>query len=67
MQKGHIDMAVVHPDVTKLDQAYLREHKLAVGIIVAAFPCIGFSTAGKQLGFGNAQSNLFFEFVLFYL
>ena len=60
--------AANHPDIVQvgcikaLDTRALAELG-RVGILLAAPPCQGFSPAGKRLGFGHTQTQLYYEFV----
>lgn len=56
MAKGKLPKAPIHNDVVTLNGNTLRGK---VQLIAAGFPCVGFSTAGNQDGFENAQSSLY--------
>ena len=59
MRAGRIDRAPVHSDVRALTAKDVK----GVDIIVAGFPCTGFSNAGHRQGFKNSGSSLFYEVV----
>jgi DNA-cytosine methyltransferase len=49
-------------DIKLLDRSWLQRYtKKQPEMIVAGFPCIGFSSAGHRKGFKNEQSGLFYE------
>lgn len=49
-------------DVRLMGRAWLRRHgALRPNLLIAGFPCTGFSIAGLRDGFRNAESGLFFE------
>lgn len=56
MKKGNLPVARIHPDVATLAP---KTVKGAVDIIVAGFPCTGFSQMGGLAGFDNPGSVLF--------
>jgi hypothetical protein len=59
MRDGTMPRAPIHDDVRTLNgKAYGP-----VDIVVGGFPCVGFSHLGKQEGFREAQSSMFFEMV----
>lgn len=59
---GSLPAAPICEDVHALNKKWLRSRtRSQPNAIVAGFPCIGFSCAGKRRGFDNAQSGLFFE------
>ncbi len=63
MQHGLLPDAPVCHDISSMSKAWLHSHgvrRLPIAV-VAGFPCIGFSTAGRRQGFDNEQSSLFFE------
>jgi len=62
MQNKDLPNAPICDDIKILtrDWLYSKTSKKPQ-MIVAGFPCIGFSTAGKKQGFKNDQSALFFE------
>ena len=55
--------APVSPDVRKISKKWLKREvgNARVDMIVAGFPCTGFSTVGNQDAFENDQSGLFSE------
>ena len=55
MDRRALPEAPIHPDVRELDPAKARD----VDMIVAGWPCVGFSALGHRAGFENAQSGLF--------
>jgi DNA (cytosine-5)-methyltransferase 1 len=57
MDEGLIDKAPIHGDIRTLQLSETYD------LTVFGSPCIGFSQAGKRKGFGNEQSNLFFEVI----
>jgi len=60
IQSGDLPNAVMYDDVNFLSaEKHLCDKK--VDIIVAGFPCIGFSNLGKRKGLENEQSGLFFH------
>lgn len=60
--RGHLPRAPICADVRDLTPNWLRANAIASPqLIVAGFPCIGFSTAGKRQGFKHEQTNLFYE------
>lgn len=59
MRAGHVDRAPVHGDVRALGAKEMK----GVDMIVAGFPCTGFSVLGLREGFDNSGSSLFYEIV----
>lgn len=61
MEKQKIPNAPICPDIALLDKRWLKRHTKHkhIDILVAGFPCIGFSSVGSRKGFGNSQSSLF--------
>ena len=55
MQKERLPKAPIHADITDFVP------RRRVNYVVAGFPCIGFSAAGKREGFQQEQTALFFE------
>jgi len=56
---GKLHKAPIYQDIRAFP---ISEFKTAgVDMIVGGFPCVGFSNLGKQEGFQEAQSSLFFE------
>lgn len=56
MQQGRLPKAPIHPDISKLSPASIPGK---VDMIVAGFPCIGFSSSGKREGLDQPDSRLF--------
>ena len=56
MARKALPTAPIHPDVRKLDP---RAFRGKVDMIVAGWPCVGFSSSGLREGFANEQSGLF--------
>lgn len=63
MSDKSLPSAPICKDIRMLDKRWLRKHAPGSkpNAVVAGFPCIGFSCAGRQEGFANEQSALFFE------
>lgn len=62
MGKKLIPTAPVSEDVRSLNKAWLKSHSIQdVDIIVAGFPCVGFSPLGLREAFENDESSLFGE------
>lgn len=62
MSDGHLPAAEICPDVRQLNKGWMKTHGIPTfQIILAGFPCVGFSSAGKREGYMNAQTSLFFE------
>jgi site-specific DNA-cytosine methylase len=64
MKMGLIPKAPICPDVRKLDTKWLRENsrkKSPPDMVVAGFPCVGFSSVGLKKAFDDSQSSLFSE------
>lgn len=62
MKRGELPEAPVCEDIKDLTVEWLLANgKSTVDAVVAGFPCVGFSLAGKREGFKNDQSALFFE------
>jgi len=61
MQRGSLPPAPICPDVSKLNRKWIRKNceSSRVDMIVAGFPCVGFSSLGLHSGFENVQSGLF--------
>lgn len=62
--RGELPAAPVSSDVNDLDAAWLRKHAgtgKPLQLIVGGFPCVGFSPFGLRKGFGNEESNLFYQ------
>lgn len=55
--RGLLPKAPVHSDV----RTFHIPRSTRVDLIVAGFPCIGFSTSGLQHGYHHPESSLFFE------
>jgi DNA-cytosine methyltransferase len=64
MQKGILPEAPVVEDVRDIEHICSIVGKKQIDIITAGFPCIGFSSAGKQQGLQNVQSRLFYDTML---
>jgi hypothetical protein len=66
MKRGELPEAPVCEDIKDLTVEWLLANGKSteakrVDAVVAGFPCVGFSLAGKREGFKNDQSALFFE------
>lgn len=61
MEKQFIPHAPICPDIAMLDKRWLKQHSKHkhIDILIAGFPCIGFSSVGSRKGFANPQSSLF--------
>ena len=60
MTRGSLPRAPICPDVRLMTPQWVHEHASGTPqAIVAGFPCIGFSLAGKRNGYQNEQSGLF--------
>lgn len=61
MKRGKLPQAPICPDVSELNMRWIRQNckSTKVDMIVAGFPCVGFSSLGLYSGFENAQSGLF--------
>lgn len=53
------DLHIVEGDIRNINAESIPEHD----ILTAGFPCVAFSTVGKQLGFDDERGMLFFEAV----
>ena len=60
MARGLLPTAPIHPDIATLRGQPLVD---AIDIIVAGWPCVGFSSGGLRRGFSDSQSGLFRELV----
>lgn len=58
---GRLPAAPIVDCVTKVNADLLADRQ--VDMVVAGFPCVGFSPMGKRQGFENQQSGLFYELV----
>jgi branched-chain amino acid transport system permease protein len=68
MSKGHLPRAPISTDVTTLDRAWLAKNARAMPqMVVAGFPCVGFSSVGLRTGLEDAQSKLFGEIVRIFM
>jgi hypothetical protein len=56
---GRLHKAPIYTDIRTFPVADFTN--VGVDMIVGGFPCVGFSNLGKQEGFEEAQSSLFFE------
>lgn len=64
MERGEIDTAPIHDDVTQLTADVLTEAGIEdIDIITGGFPCQDISVAGKQVGFSGERSSLFHEII----
>ena len=62
MRKGRLPRAPIHTDIRNISNQVLTEYGIKkVDVITAGFPCTGFSKVGKQQGFSDEGSALFFE------
>ncbi len=63
IQVAEIPKAPICHDVHELNKTWLQTHNPSAcpKMVVGGFPCVGFSPHGKQLGFKEKQSNLFYE------
>jgi site-specific DNA-cytosine methylase len=68
MGRKLIPRAPISTDVRSLDKKWLKNEALSNGLpskkptmVVAGFPCVGFSSVGKRQAFENSQSSLFSE------
>jgi DNA (cytosine-5)-methyltransferase 1 len=62
MANGSIPRAPISTDVAKLDRKWLAKEAGARAqpkMVVAGFPCVGFSSSGLRQAFENEQSSLF--------
>lgn len=59
MKQGRLPRAPIHDDVAKLSSSNIPK----IDMIVAGFPCIGFSTAGVREGLDQPGSRLFFHII----
>jgi len=61
MEKQNIPTAPICADIATLDKRWLKKQgKYShIDILIAGFPCIGFSSVGSRKGFANPQSSLF--------
>lgn len=58
MRQGKLPRAPIHPDVSKLTPSTIPGK---IDMIVAGFPCIGFSSSGKRQGLDQPDSRLFLQ------
>lgn len=58
MRQGKLPKAPIHPDVARLSASAIPGK---VDMIVAGFPCIGFSSSGKREGLDQVGSRLFYH------
>jgi len=65
MKAGALPRAAINMDVRTLTHAWLKANtrgkRTEPSVIVAGFPCVGFSLAGKREGYQNVESGLFKE------
>lgn len=62
MERNLIHTAPICNDVIDIDKAWLSKNcQKSIDIIVAGFPCVGFSSYGQLQGFQNSESALFQE------
>ncbi len=61
MKSGDLPEAPIHNDVRTLTAQDVGQE--GIDIIVAGFPCTGFSTSGNMTGLNHPQSGLFSEIV----
>lgn len=62
MARRLLPRARVHPDVATLSPAQIKRGK-SIDLILAGFPCIGFSTVGLRQGFAQQGSGLYSHIV----
>lgn len=62
MARRLLPRARIHPDVATLSPIQIKREK-RIDLIVAGFPCIGFSTVGLRQGFAQQGSGLYSHIV----